>query len=190
MKDAIEAALRESIDVKQELLKTQLGVIEQMAEVLIGCVRRGGKILLCGNGGSAADAQHIAAELVGKLARDRRPLPAIALSTNTSILTAVGNDYGFEHVFARQVEALAASGDVLIALSTSGDSANVLEAVEVARTKGCRTLAFTGADGGRLKSAAEVCLTVPSTKTWHIQEAHITVGHVLCALVEKAVCGE
>jgi len=188
MKEQIEAQLREHVKVAEDLLASQTDVIVQMAEMLIDCLRGGGKVLLCGNGGSAADAQHIAAELVGKLARDRRALPAIALNTNTSILTAVANDFGFQHVFARQLEALASKGDVLIALSTSGDAANVLEAMDAARTLGCRRIAFTGAAGGRLKSTADLCLRVPSDKTWRIQEAHITVGHILCDLVEKAVC--
>ena len=188
MKEQIEAQLREHVRVAEDLLASQAETIVQMAEMLIDCVRGGGKVLLCGNGGSAADAQHIAGELVGKLARDRRALPAIALNTNTSIVTAVANDYGFPYVFSRQVEALASRGDVLIGLSTSGNSANVLEAMEAARTVGCRRIGFTGAEGGKLKSAAELCLMVPSNKTWRIQEAHITVAHILCDLVEKAVC--
>ena len=127
---------------------------------------------------------------LGKLARERRALPAIALSTNTSVVTAVANDYGFRHVFARQVEALGSKGDVLIGLSTSGGAANVLEAMDAARTIGCRRIGFTGADGGKLKSAAELCLRVPSDKTWRIQEAHITVAHILCDLVEIALMGK
>lgn len=188
MKEQIEAQLRESIEVKEALLASQADVIAQMAEMLIDCLRGGGKALFCGNGGSAADAQHLAGELVGKFARDRRALPAIALTANSSIVTAVGNDYGFQHVFARQVEALAARGDVLVGLSTSGNAANVLEAMEAARTIGACRIGFTGGDGGKLKSAVELCLVVPSEKTWRIQEAHITVGHILCDLVEKAVC--
>lgn len=188
MKEQIEAQLREHVKVAEDVLASQTDVIVQMAEMLIDCLGGGGKVLLCGNGGSAADAQHIACELVGKLARDRRALPAIALNTNTSVVTAVANDYGFQHVFARQVEALAAKGDVLIGLSTSGNALNVLEAMDAARTIGCRRIAFTGSGGGKLKSAADLCLVVPSNKTWRIQEAHITVAHILCDLVEKAVC--
>lgn len=190
MKEQIEAQLREHVKVAEDVLASQTDVIVQMAEMLIDCLGGGGKVLLCGNGGSAADAQHIACELVGKLARDRRALPAIALNTNTSVVTAVANDYGFQHVFARQVEALAAKGNVLIGLSTSGNALNVLEAMDAARTIGCRRIAFTGSGGGKLASAADLCLAVPSNKTWRIQEAHITVAHILCDLVEKAVCQE
>lgn len=190
MKDKIEAQLRESIKVKEDLLSSQTDVIVEMAEMLIDCLKSGGKILLCGNGGSAADAQHIAGELVGRFARERKALSAIALSTDTSIITAVANDYGFEKVFSRQVEALAKEGDVLIGISTSGSAANVLNAIDAARKIGCRIIAFTGAAGGKMKSSVDLCLAVPASKPWRIQEAHITVGHILCDLVEEAFCKE
>ena len=189
MKDYIEARMRDTVKTLEATL-AQSDVVVKMAERLIDCVRGGGKVLVCGNGGSAADAQHIAAELVGRLARERRAIPAIALTTNSSILTAIGNDYGYEHIFARQVEALASKGDVLIAISTSGNAANVLAAVDAARTLGCHTLALTGGTGGKLKSAADLALVAPSNKTWHIQEVHITVGHILCDLVEKSITDE
>jgi len=189
MKQQIEAQLRDSIKVKEDLLASQTDVIVKMAETLIDCLRGGNKVILCGNGGSAADAQHLAGELVGKFAFERRALPAVALNANSSIVTAVGNDYGFEYVFSRQVEALAVKGDVASGLSASGNSPNVLNAMNAARSIGCRCLGFTGGDGGKLASACDLCLVVPSKKTWRIQEAHITVGHVLCDLVEKAVCG-
>jgi len=189
MKNKIEAQLRESIKVKEDVLASQIDLIAELAEALIACLKSGGKILLCGNGGSAADAQHLAAELVGRFRRERKALPAIALTTDTSVLTAVANDYGFDEVFARQVTALGGKGDILIALSTSGDSPNVVKATETARKIGMTTIAFTGADGGKMKSAADLCLSVPSPKTWRVQEVHITVGHILCDLAEEAMCG-
>ena len=144
------------------------------------------KILLCGNGGSAADAQHIAAEIVGKFQKDRRPLPAIALTTDTSALTAISNDYSFEEVFARQVEALAQKGDVLIAISTSGESENVLRAVEVAKTKECKVIGLLGRDGGRIKDYCDANIVVPVHNTARIQEMHILIGHILCSLVDES----
>jgi len=144
------------------------------------------KVLLCGNGGSAADAQHIAAELVGRFKKERRGLPAVALSTDTSALTAISNDYGYEQVFARQVEALAQKGDVLIAISTSGESENVLRAVEVARTMGCKCIGLLGRDGGRIKDMCDAAIVVPVEDTPRIQEMHILVGHILCALVDES----
>lgn len=144
----------------------------------------GNKILLCGNGGSASDAQHIAAEFVGRFLKDRVALPSIALTTDTSIITAVGNDYGYEYIFSRQVEALGQSGDIFIGISTSGNSDNVIKAVEVAKEKGIYTVALSGKDGGDLKNYAEMNLVVPSMITAHIQETHITALHTLCTLVE------
>ena len=144
------------------------------------------KILLCGNGGSAADAQHIAAELVGRFKKERRALPAIALTTDTSALTAISNDYGYEQVFARQVEALAQKGDVLIAISTSGESENVLQAVEVARAKECKVVGLLGRDGGRIKDLCDAAIVVPVQETARIQEMHILIGHILCALIDES----
>jgi D-sedoheptulose 7-phosphate isomerase len=152
--------------------------------LLARCLRSGGKILLCGNGGSASDSQHIAAELVGRFVSDRVPLAAIALSTDTSILTAVANDYGYDRVFARQVAALGRAGDCLIGLSTSGNSPNVIEAVRVARETGMTTVLLSGRDGGQLRGVCDVELIVPSDVTARIQEAHIFIGHVLCASLE------
>ncbi|HUU42876.1 MAG TPA: D-sedoheptulose 7-phosphate isomerase [Planctomycetota bacterium] len=190
MKTKIEEQLRASLRVKEELVASSVDVVAQIVTTLIDSLKAGGKVLLCGNGGSAADAQHLAAEFVGRFARERRALPAIALSTNTSVVTAIANDYGFEKIFSRQVEALARKGDVLVGLSASGNSANVLEAMKTARKMGCTTIGFTGRTGGAMKPLADVCLCVPSDRTRHIQEAHITVGHVVCDLVEEAVCGD
>ncbi|MCL5959666.1 MAG: SIS domain-containing protein [Chloroflexi bacterium] len=156
------------------------------AEAAIAAYKAGGKVLLCGNGGSAADAQHIAAELVGKLREKRAPLAAIALTTNTSILTAVGNDWSFDEVFVRQVECLGGPSDVLFALSTSGRSPNVIRAVEVARGRGMKVIGFTGEGGEELAGRVDICIKVPSTETPRIQEGHITAGHIICDLVERA----
>lgn len=159
--------------------------IEAMAERLKVCLATGGKIVLMGNGGSAADSQHIAAELVGRFKRERRGLPAMALTTDTSILTAVGNDYGYEQVFARQVEALASEGDVLIGISTSGNSPNVVEAVKVARALGVKTIGLAGGTGGALKALCDEVLVVPSDVTARIQEAHILIGHIWCEMIDE-----
>ena len=160
--------------------------LEGAVEVLLECLQGGGKVLACGNGGSAADAQHLAAELVCRVRHDRAALPAVALSTDTSALTAIANDFGFEKVFARQVEALAGAGDVLVAISTSGNSANVLEAARAARRLGCRVVALTGQAGGRLAEQAAVLIDVPSTTVARIQEIHGLCIHVLAELVEEA----
>lgn len=152
--------------------------------MICSALDRGNKVLLCGNGGSAADAQHIAAELVGTYELQRRAWPSIALTTDTSALTALSNDFGYEHVFARQVEALAREGDVLVALSTSGGSANVIKAAEAARNVGCRIIALTGRTGEPLASMCDVAITVPSERTSRIQEAHIIIGHLWCEMVD------
>ncbi len=149
-------------------------------------LKNGKKILLCGNGGSAADAQHIAAELVGRFEKERRALAAIALSTDTSALTAIANDYSFAEVFARQVEALANTGDVLIAISTSGESENVLKACETARMKGCKIIGLLGKDGGRIKDLCDAAIVVPHTQTARIQEMHIMIGHLLCKVIDES----
>jgi len=161
--------------------------IEFAGQCIADCLLRGNKILLCGNGGSAADAQHIAAELVGRFIAERKGLPAIALTTDTSILTAIANDYGYEHVFARQVEALASAGDVLIGISTSGDSTNVLAAIEAANQMGCTTIGLLGRDGGKLKTVADQDITVQVQTTAAIQECHIVIGHMWCAMVDAAM---
>jgi D-sedoheptulose 7-phosphate isomerase len=184
----IQQRIRTSIAVKQELLK-QSALLAQVAEKLIEAYEAGKKILVFGNGGSAADAQHIAAELVGKYYMDRRPLPAEALTVNTSSLTAIGNDYAFERIFARQVEALGNPGDVAIGISTSGNSPNVIEAIRAAKKKGMITIGLTGAEGGRLKNEVDYCICVPSKDTPRIQEAHILIGHIWCELIERALFG-
>ena len=164
--------------------------IEICVLTLLEAFRSGKKILIMGNGGSAADAQHLAAELVGRFLLERKALPAIALTTDTSILTAVGNDYGFDEVFKRQIEALAEPGDVVIGISTSGNSANVEKAMQAAREKGCRTIGLLGRDGGRVAALCDVELIVPAQCTPHIQEAHLVIIHILCALVEQALFAE
>ncbi|WP_348641063.1 D-sedoheptulose 7-phosphate isomerase [Martelella sp. HB161492] len=158
------------------------------AELCIASLKSGGKIIFCGNGGSAADAQHLAAELMGRFLIDRDPLPALSLTVDTSALTAIGNDYGYEKVFSRQLRGIAQKGDVLFGLSTSGNSKNVVEAFAVAKSLGVSTIALTGAKGGKMAEEADVLLAVPHDKTNHIQEAHIAVGHLICAFVEAALC--
>jgi len=176
----------ESISVKRAMLTSShlFEVLERVAWEMHRVLTTGGKLILFGNGGSAADAQHIAAELVGRYKCERRGLAAIALTVNTSALTAIANDYGFEHVFARQVEALGSPGDIALGISTSGDSPNVLRGVEAARLKGMGTIGLTGQSGGELKAKVDYCLCVPSRETPRIQEAHILLGHILCDFVE------
>jgi len=174
--------------VLQKYLQKQARLLTIIAGLLVEGFQRGNKVLLFGNGGSAADAQHIASELAGKFYRDRAPLPAIALTTNTSSLTAIGNDYGYEEVFARQVKGLARKGDIVIGISTSGNSPNVLRAIEQAKQLGAVTIAFTG-QGGNLKESADYVLSIPSSDTPRIQEAHITAGHIICYLVEEVLFG-
>lgn len=188
----IEALLQDSIAVKQAVLadQTLLTAIAEVAQHCIDTLRSGNKLLLAGNGGSASDAQHIAAELVGRFEVDRRGLPAIALTTNASQLTAISNDYGYESVFSRQLEAFGAKGDLFIGLSTSGNSGNVVAAAEVAKAQGLTVVGMTGASGGKLEALCNVCLKMPSTNTARIQEAHITVGHILCAQIEAALFGD
>ena len=160
--------------------------IQEIVEVIVTAFKRGNKVLLVGNGGSAADAQHFAGELVGRFKAKRRALPAIALTTNTSVLTAIGNDYCFDYVFARQLEALAAEGDVVIGITTSGNSRNVLDAIRVARQAGAHTVGLTGASGGSLVGAVDVLIQVPSQDTPRIQESLLVVEHIICELVERA----
>lgn len=180
----IESGLQESIRTKEQVLKALVPVVSEAAALLIEALEKGHKILLFGNGGSAADSQHIAAELIGKLNLKRRALPAIALTTDTSNLTALANDFGYEVVFERQIEALGQTGDVAVGISTSGESASVLAGVQAARGKGLKTVALTGRDGGKLAPRVDVSITIPSNSTQRIQEAHITIGHILCELIE------
>ena len=182
-----EQAIRQALSAHRaatEQLHEQMPLLIEMGMRLRSCLLAGGKILLLGNGGSAADCQHIAAEIVGRYKRERRGLPAIALTTDTSILTAVGNDYGFEHVFSRQVEALCTPKDVVIGLSTSGNSPNVLAAIHTARQIGALTIGLTGGGGGKLAQCCDLSLVVASNDTPRIQEAHILVGHMLCDLID------
>lgn len=164
--------------------------IEAAADLMVDLLSKGNKILLMGNGGSAADAQHFAAELVGRFLAERRPLPAIALTTDSSILTAVGNDYGFDLIFSRQVEALANPGDLVVGISTSGNSPNVLQALNAATESGATTLGLVGRDGGKIATACDHCLCIPSKYTPAIQEAHIAIIHILCDLIEKKMFGK
>jgi D-sedoheptulose 7-phosphate isomerase len=189
MRATIAAIIQESIAVKQALAADEqlLAGIEAVANLCIEIYRKGGKLLFCGNGGSAADAQHIAAELSGRFRFDRPPLYAEALHVNTSYLTAVANDYGYEETFARMVRAAGRPGDVLFAISTSGNSANVLRAAQAARELSMTVVALTGADGGQLAAAAQHLLAAPSADTARIQECHILIGHILCGLIEDGL---
>jgi len=177
-------SLQEHVEIVQNLIHSTIPDIERSGQMICEALTTGKKVLLCGNGGSAADAQHIAAELVGCYEKQRRSWPAIALTTDTSALTAVSNDLGYEQVFARQVAGLAHAGDVLVAISTSGRSKNVLRAAEQARKLGCKTIALTGANAEPLLSLCDLTVAVPSTRTSRIQEVHITVGHLWCEMVD------
>jgi D-sedoheptulose 7-phosphate isomerase len=189
VKTRVRRIIEASISVKRLLHDDDavLETITQVAEVLLEVLKLGNKPILFGNGGSAADAQHIAAELVGRFAFDRDPLPALAVCVNTSCLTAIGNDYGFELVFARQIQALGRPGDLAIGISTTGNSPNVVRGIEVARVMGLRTAALTGGSGGKLKHLVDHCICVPSDETPRIQESHILVGHILSEIVEEAM---
>ena len=181
----IHSMFRDSAEIKLRFVEQYALDIELVARRMAETLRRGGKILLFGNGGSAADAQHLAAEFVGRFARNRRALAALALTTDTSALTSIGNDLGFDQIFARQVEALGRPGDVVVAISTSGNSPNVLKGIEAAQRRGCITVGVTGGSGGVLAKLVDVVFVVPSNETPRIQETHITLGHALCALVEE-----
>ncbi len=185
----VSRSIQASIAVKELLLRSPevVSVVAKVSELLVDAFREGNKVLLFGNGGSAADAQHIAAEFVGRFAFDRPALSALALSVNTSCVTAIGNDYGFDRVFSRQIEALARPGDVAIGISTSGNSLNVVRAVSVAKNMGVHTVALTGRTGGELKNAVDHCICVPSTETPRIQECHILIGHIISELVEQTI---
>jgi D-sedoheptulose 7-phosphate isomerase len=184
---AIEAIWDEHLSVVTEL-RCLAPDVDRVVAVIARSLAAGGTLLVCGNGGSAADAQHIAAELTGRFFRDRKPLRAVALHGNTSSLTAIGNDYGYHEVFAREVGALGREGDVLLAISTSGNSQNVLRAIEVAREKRMIVIGFTGKTGGKMRDLCDICLRVPSTSTPRIQECHILIGHATCELLEQILC--
>ena len=185
--DLINSSLREGAELSIVVARDCSAAIFEAAGLITMCLRAGGKILFFGNGGSAADAQHLAAEFIGRFVRERAGLPAIALTTDSSILTAVGNDYGFDQIFARQVQALGRPGDVAIAISTSGNSPNIIEGVKAARKGYLKTIGLSGKDGGLLATEADVVITIASTSTARIQECHITIGHLLCELTEEAL---
>lgn len=187
MAELVRERFSESIEVKRQAADSlSLSIATAVAEIVCS-LREGGKVVLCGNGGSAADAQHIAAEFVGRFQMERSPLPAMALHTNTSSVTAIGNDYSYDEVFARQAAAFVQGGDIFIGISTSGNSNSVIRAAEVAREKGAFTIALTGAAGGRLAQVVDLPLKVPSDSTPRIQETHITIGHIICEFVESEI---
>lgn len=187
MRDRIKDILLESIQVKEELMRAKIKEIMEIANLITDALKKNGKVILFGNGGSAADSQHIAAEFIGRFQKERAGLAAIALTTNTSVLTSLSNDYGYDIVFARQIEALAQRNDIVIGISTSGKAKNVNCAVKQAKKMGLKTVVLTGRDGAELAKIADIALIVPSLVTARIQEAHITIGHIICELVEDAL---
>lgn len=189
IKKEIESSLNESISVKAELLSNSVESVIQIANILIEAFKQGHSLYLMGNGGSAADAQHISGELVGRFKKNRKALPALAFTTDTSVLTAIANDFGYDQCFERQVDAFVKDGDVVIGLSTSGNSSSIINATLLAKKRGAKTIAFTGKGGGKLKDDVDVCLEIPSTDTARIQECHITIGHILCSIIEKELFG-
>ena len=192
MEEQVKKELLEHQETIEKLMSYQAKKIELIVLALVNCYRNSGKMVLFGNGGSAADAQHIAAEMMGRFTIERKPMSAIALTTNSSIVSAIANDYGFEYIFERQVDALVNPVDVVIGISTSGNAGNVLRGLKKAKEKGATTVAFTGRTGGKLQEishAIDIFLQVPSDSTPRIQEAHITVGHIVCGLAEKGVFG-
>lgn len=190
MEDLVRRELQESARIKEEVAAKLAPRVAEVARLIIESLKSGGKIILFGNGGSAADAQHFACEMVGRYLKERSAIPAIALTTDSSVITALSNDYGYEKSFSRQIEALASPGDIVVAISTSGKSPNVLAAVETARDKGCRVAGLTGEEGGELAQAVDVSIQVPSRETPRIQEAHVTIIHIICRLVEENLFGE
>ena len=182
--ERIKKYLNESADLKRRVAETLAGEILQAANLIRDSLAKGGKLLLMGNGGSAGDAQHIAAELVGRYKKERRALPAIALTVDTSAITAIGNDYGYDAIFERQVEALARPGDVILGISTSGNSENVVRGLKRANAMGVHTIALLGNQGGKARSLAKIAIVVPSADTARIQETHITIGHIICELID------
>jgi len=185
--ETLSAVLRESARIKIQLAEEQAGAILDVIDAVVAALARGNTVFFFGNGGSAADSQHLAAELVGRFTLERRPLPGLALTTDTSILTSIGNDYGFDQIFIRQIQGLGRPGDVAIGLSTSGNSPNVLKAIGAARAGGMVTVALTGLGGGKLADQVDFCLRVPSTDTARIQESHIAIGHLICQGVDEAL---
>ncbi len=190
MRERIKDILLESIQVKEEILRNQIGQIVEIAQLMIDCLKKDGKVIVFGNGGSASDSQHIAAELVGRFKKDRSALAAIALTTNTSVLTSLANDYGYDVVFSRQIEALGKKNDVVLGISTSGKAKNVALGIKQAKKMGIKTVALSGGDGGEIVKLADVSLLVPSKITARIQEAHITIAHIICEMIEQELCSE
>ncbi|MEM2916070.1 MAG: D-sedoheptulose 7-phosphate isomerase [Candidatus Woesearchaeota archaeon] len=186
MEDIIKKQIQDSISTKQEVLAKLVPDIEKTASTIITALKNGNKVLVCGNGGSAADSQHLAGELIVRFEAERKSLPAIALTTDTSVLTAIGNDYGFDDIFSRQVDGLGVKGDVLIAISTSGNSQNILRAIEAAKSKGMEVIGLTGRDGGKMKSLPIQNIIIPSPTTARIQECHILIIHTWCKLIDIA----
>jgi D-sedoheptulose 7-phosphate isomerase len=191
MQNAIKGQIESSLEVKQKILQSEelINDIAFIAKRIISAYRNGKKVLFAGNGGSAADSQHLAAEMVNRFGFDRPGLPAIALTTDTSVITSIGNDSGFENIFSRQVEALGNEGDVFIAISTSGNSGNLVEALSRCKSKKIIAIGLTGVSGGKMEKLCDICLKVPSGETPRIQEAHILIGHILCSLVENELFG-
>ncbi len=189
MEDILRRSLADSIAAKEDFYRDHRQHFYQLVDWVVNCFKSGNKLMLCGNGGSAADAQHLAAEFVNRFLINRSPLPAIALTTDTSILTSVGNDFSYDDIFAKQVQALGKQGDILLGISTSGNSPNVIRAVAAAKNLGVRTAVLTGGNGGKLANEAELVLTVPSNRTPHIQETHLWIEHMLCWLVDERLFG-
>lgn len=185
--DEIRSQILENIGIAQGLIEGYLDLIVEVGNRLTTALKNGNKILLCGNGGSAADSQHIAAEFINRFRKDRAPLPAIALTTDTSIITSISNDYDYKYSFSKQVLALGQKGDALMGISTSGNAGNVIEAIKAGKEKGLYTIGLTGDGGGKIKDVVDICIKVPSHDTPRIQEAHILIGHLLCDIVEKAI---
>ena len=188
--ERVKQFLKASGDLKHQVAETLSEEILEAAQTIRDRLASGGKLLLMGNGGSAADSQHIAAELVGRFKKERAAIPAIALTVDSSSLTALGNDYGFETIFSRQIEALATAKDAVIGISTSGDSQNVIRALNLARNMGATTIGLTGHGGGNMKGCVDICIMVPSDDTARIQEAHITIGHIICEIIEQDLTHE
>ena len=188
--ERVKSFLKVSGDLKHQVAETLSGEILKAAHSIRDCLSNGGKLLLMGNGGSAADCQHIAAELIGRFKKERKAIPALALTVDSSSLTALGNDYGVDSIFSRQVEALATPNDAVVGISTSGNSKNVILALNVARKIGCKTIGFMGNDGGDMKNCVDIGIIIPSNDTARIQEVHITVGHIICEIIEQDLIHE
>ncbi|MFH0731855.1 MAG: SIS domain-containing protein [Candidatus Omnitrophota bacterium] len=189
MADKITQIIKDSIAIKEQILKTMAPDIHKVSDAIVKSIKSKGKVILFGNGGSAADSQHIAAEFVGRFKLERSALAALALTTNTSTLTSIGNDYGYEEIFSRQVEALGNKDDIVIAISTSGNARNVIAGMLEAKKQNIKTVAMTGEDGGQLAPLADISLLIPSSNTARIQEAHILIGHIICEIVEDKLFG-